>query len=183
MQHQLGITTIHVSHNLEEAFSVADRGGILRDGRFEQVGPLEELLRRPASEFAARFMRCENILTGTAAGTSGDFTVLSVVGAKFLAPGDLRQTVRFLIRPENVCLHRPGSPPPEPCANFAVKLVRHVDRGAYVRAHLSGAVGLVAHLSYSAFRELGVSEGDEVLAAVRPDAVHVLPESSEQLSS
>jgi ABC-type sugar transport system ATPase subunit len=183
VQHQLGITTIHVSHNLEEAFSVADRGGIFRDGRFQQVGSMGELLRRPASEFVARFMRCENILTGSATGTSGEFTVLSVAGAEFLAPGDPRQEVRFVIRPENVCLHRPGFPIPEPCARLELKLVRHVDRGAYVRAHLSGAVDLVAHLSHSAFRELGVSEDDEVLVAVRADAVHVLPESGEQLSS
>jgi len=175
LQHQLGITTIHVSHNLEEAFSVADRGGILREGRFQQVGSLEELLRRPASEFVARFMRCENILTGTTAGTSGEFTVLSAAGTEFLVSGDLHGTVRFVIRPENVLLVRPASPFPQPAARIELKLVRHVDRGAYVRAHLSGAVDLVAHLPYATFRELGASEDDEVLAVVRPNSVHVLP--------
>ena len=59
IQRKLGLTTIHVSHNLEEAFSVADRAGILHQGVMQQVGPMDELLNAPNSEFVARFMRCD----------------------------------------------------------------------------------------------------------------------------
>ena len=62
IQRRLGLTTIHVSHNLEEAFTVADRAAILNEGILQQVGPLDELLDNPNSKFVARFMRREKNL-------------------------------------------------------------------------------------------------------------------------
>lgn len=62
LQKDLHLTVMHVSHSLEEAFSVADRAAVLNYGRLEQTGSLGVLLRKPTSEFVARFMRCENIL-------------------------------------------------------------------------------------------------------------------------
>jgi len=62
IQRKLGLTTIHVSHNLEEAFSVADRAAILHQGLLQQSGTMDELLRKPNSDFVAHFMRCEKRL-------------------------------------------------------------------------------------------------------------------------
>ncbi|MHC4594469.1 MAG: ABC transporter ATP-binding protein [Planctomycetota bacterium] len=62
IQRRLGLTTIHVSHNLEEAFTVADRAAILNEGILQQTGPLDELLDKPNSKFVARFMRREKNL-------------------------------------------------------------------------------------------------------------------------
>lgn len=59
IQRKLGLTTIHVSHNLEEAFSVADRAAILHQGVLKQVGTMDELVLKPSSDFVARFMRCD----------------------------------------------------------------------------------------------------------------------------
>ncbi|MEA3226427.1 MAG: ABC transporter ATP-binding protein [Planctomycetota bacterium] len=63
IQRKLGLTTIHVSHNLEEAFSVADRAAILHQGVLQQVGPMDELLCEPSSEFVAHFMRSDKRLS------------------------------------------------------------------------------------------------------------------------
>ncbi|MHC4701047.1 MAG: ABC transporter ATP-binding protein [Planctomycetota bacterium] len=62
IQRKLGLTTVHVSHNLEEAFSVADRAAILHEGVLQQVGPMEELLCEPSSDFVSHFMRSEKRL-------------------------------------------------------------------------------------------------------------------------
>ena len=62
IQRKLGLTTIHVSHNLEEAFSVADRAAILHKGVLQQVGPMDELLCKPSSDFVSHFMRVEKRL-------------------------------------------------------------------------------------------------------------------------
>lgn len=59
IQHNLELTTIHVSHNLEEAFSVADRAAILHQDVLKQIGTMDELSLRPNSDFVARFMRCD----------------------------------------------------------------------------------------------------------------------------
>ena len=50
-----GATSVYITHDQSEAFSLADRVGVLRDGRIVQVGPPEELYLRPASPFVARF--------------------------------------------------------------------------------------------------------------------------------
>jgi len=62
IQRRLSLTTIHVSHNLEEAFTVADRAAILNVGVLQQVGRMDELVNKPGSEFVARFMRREKNL-------------------------------------------------------------------------------------------------------------------------
>jgi ABC-type Fe3+/spermidine/putrescine transport system ATPase subunit len=176
LQHKLRITTIHISHNLEEAFSVASRGGILFEGRFQQIGPLGDLLRWPATEFVARFMRCQNILTGQSLGPGPTGTTKVAVGqAKFLVPGTHAGQVRFAIRPENLCLTRTDAVRADQGgAVLAVELSRSVDLGAYVRVELVGAVAFVAHLSHPAFTELTRSGQTSFLAAVYPETVHVL---------
>ncbi len=61
LQSRLGITTIHVSHNLDEALSVADRLTIMEIGCVVQTGEPDEILHRPADEFVAEFTRCRNL--------------------------------------------------------------------------------------------------------------------------
>src|SRR5512147_1987619 len=62
IQKELGITTIYVTHDQEEAMAVSDRIAILNRGRLEQVGTPAEIYYRPASRFAAEFMGSSNII-------------------------------------------------------------------------------------------------------------------------
>ena len=66
IQREIGITTIFVTHDQEEALTMSDRIGILRDGRLVQEGPPEEIYDSPKSEFAATFLGDANILRGDA---------------------------------------------------------------------------------------------------------------------
>lgn len=176
LQRELRITTIHISHNLEEAFSVADRGGILFNGRFQQIGSLQDLLRRPANEFAARFMRCQNILTGRCLGPGCDGTTKVAVGdVEFLVSGRHEGQVQFIVRPENLRVMRADRVGTDQNGVvLAVEVARSIDLGAYVRLHLNGAVTLVAHLSHPAFTELKPSGQTSLVAVVPREAVHVL---------
>ncbi|WP_248518128.1 ABC transporter ATP-binding protein [Salinarchaeum laminariae] len=56
LQQRLGITTIYVTHDQEEAMSIADRIAVMNDGRIEQVGTPEDVYERPANEFVASFV-------------------------------------------------------------------------------------------------------------------------------
>ncbi len=69
IQHEAGITTIFVTHDQEEALTMADRIGILRDGCVIQEGPKEDIYDRPRSEFAATFLGDANVLRGEATET------------------------------------------------------------------------------------------------------------------
>jgi putative spermidine/putrescine transport system ATP-binding protein len=66
IQREVGITTIFVTHDQEEALTMSDRIGILRDGRLVQEGPPEDIYDNPKSEFAATFLGDANILRGDA---------------------------------------------------------------------------------------------------------------------
>jgi len=177
LQRRFDVTTLHVSHNLEEALSVADRAGILHQGKFQQTGTLDELLRRPQTEFVARFMRCENVFAGEAGPTNdaaGRSTV-RVGEVTFKASGRHEGQVKIMIRSEHLRLVCTGCAGSGEQTAQPVKLVGIEDRGAYVRAELDGPVRLIAHLSHTAFAELGLAIGAEVLAVVRPEHVYVLP--------
>ena len=177
IQRQLGLTTIHVSHNLEETFSVADRAAILYQGRLQQVGAMNELLRRPQNEFVARFMRCRNIFNGQvlAQEPKSPNTRVRVSGVDLLVPGRQQGRIKFIIRPENILLSN------KPISGYVdnklqVKLVRWRDFGNYIQAELKGQLDLIAHLSHAAFAELKARPQNELTAVLQAENIHVLPE-------
>jgi ABC-type Fe3+/spermidine/putrescine transport system ATPase subunit len=176
IQRQIGLTTIHVSHNLEEAFSVADRAAILYGGVLQQIGSLNDLLRKPNSEFVARFMRCENIFSATVAGQgrrSSD-TRVNVAGAELQIRGQHSGKLLCMIRPEDV-LARPDSYPAEAQNTLRTRLARSRDCGGYVRVDLDGPIHLVAHITHAAFAKLEHEHQSEVVAGLGPDSIYVLP--------
>ena len=64
IQREMGVATIFVTHDQEEAFEVADRIGVLHEGRLLEVGPPHELYARPRTEFVARFLGAANLIVG-----------------------------------------------------------------------------------------------------------------------
>jgi spermidine/putrescine transport system ATP-binding protein len=68
IQHDVGITFIHVTHDQEEAMTMADRIAIMNAGRIEQLGPPTELYERPQTAFVASFLGISNLLPGTVTG-------------------------------------------------------------------------------------------------------------------
>jgi ABC-type Fe3+/spermidine/putrescine transport system ATPase subunit len=182
-QRQLGLTTIHVSHNLEEAFSVADRAAILYQGVIQQVGSLDELLRRPNTEFVARFMRCENIYSGELISASANGCRARVKdGIEFHVPGQHQGKIKFVIRPEDVLvfprsshngLAIPGRDPK--CENeFDANLVRWRDCGGYIRLELDGPLSMIAHVTHAAFAGLKPDSNKGVNVALPLMSIHVL---------
>ncbi len=79
IQRQVRITFVFVTHDQEEALTMADRVAVMRGGRIEQVGTPSEVYERPATPFVAGFVGTSNLLTGEAAeqiiGTGGTFSV------------------------------------------------------------------------------------------------------------
>jgi ABC-type Fe3+/spermidine/putrescine transport system ATPase subunit len=67
LQHEVGITFVVVTHDQEEAMSMADRIAVLRDGQVEQIDAPVDLYEHPATMFVARFIGSNNLFSGTAA--------------------------------------------------------------------------------------------------------------------
>jgi len=161
VQRKLGLTVVHVSHNLEEAFSVADMAAIVNQGALQQIGSLDELLRKPDNEFVARFMRCENVFAD---------------GAALPASGPHSGKPKMMIRPEDVLVLPPSEHDSNNANEFRVHLVRWRNYGGYVRVELAGAVDLVAHLTHPAFARLDAKHYGDCIAVVRPEDIHVFGE-------
>ena len=102
IQREIGITTIFVTHDQEEALTISDRIGILRDGRLVQEGPPEEIYDSPNSEFAAIFLGDANILRGDRTDNGirlTDGTAVTVASMKGAAVGGKASCA---VRPERI---------------------------------------------------------------------------------
>ena len=101
LQQRLGTTTLFVTHDQEEALSMADRVGVMRAGRLEQVAEPAELYSRPATAFVAEFVGTMNRLP---AELGGGGTVVTVLGTTVPAQegGPSSGPVDALVRPENL---------------------------------------------------------------------------------
>src|SRR6266513_2162469 len=103
LQQRLGVTTVMVTHDQEEALSMADTVVVMDQGRIEQVGTPQQIYRYPASAFVADFVGKVNVLSAVAEG-AGRFRVGSLVlsgasGSEAVAAGT---PVKLYLRPEDV---------------------------------------------------------------------------------
>ncbi|MDJ0767469.1 MAG: ABC transporter ATP-binding protein [Ilumatobacter sp.] len=105
---EVGVTSIFVTHDQDEAFVLGDRVAVMGDGRILQVGTPDELYRRPTTPWVASFVGEANLLDGTPSGTiSGGSTAETAIGVVPLAGGrvaDSRTRLSVLVRPEQVRL-------------------------------------------------------------------------------
>jgi hypothetical protein len=103
VQRELGITTVLVTHDQEEAFALADRIGVMNLGRLLEVGRPDELYARPATRFVATFLGAANLVL---ANQSADGVRLGTTPvnarATELVEGDRVQEVVAVLRPEEV---------------------------------------------------------------------------------
>ncbi|CAA9328221.1 MAG: Putrescine transport ATP-binding protein PotG [uncultured Nocardioidaceae bacterium] len=107
LQHEVGITFVVVTHDQEEAMSLADRIAVMANGRVQQVAPPVELYQRPANLFVADFVGTSNIVTGHVV---DQMFVSKPLGPLPVAvpPGTAAGAAHLVVRPENVRIILPG---------------------------------------------------------------------------
>jgi len=101
---ELGVTTIFVTHDQEEAFELGDRIGVMNFGRLLEVGPPHELYLRPHSEFVATFLGTANLMVGESTGDGLRLGPLSFPLATRPRGSFEPQRVQLLFRPEDVAV-------------------------------------------------------------------------------
>src|SRR3954466_14780129 len=172
LQRRLGVTTIMVTHDQEEALAMADRIVVMNQGVIEQVGTPAEIYRAPASAFVADFVGTMSFLDATVAGPKRIRT-----GALDLVCNDDRgldagTAVKLGLRPEEIRVRdvKPSDP------NAVTVQVGSLEfLGAFCRARLTPEVEtagpLVADFSANLMRDLNVAEGQRLLIALPPEAL------------
>ena len=171
---ELKTTTIHVSHNFEETLAVADRIGVIRDGVIQQVGTPDDIFRRPANEFVARFVRADNILSGVASPSPEGTAVSLGNGDVVHSSRPLTGPVTAAVRPEDVEVR---IAPPEPSARNCYRgtISETLDRGATVKLWIESETSWVALVLRPQWQTDRLGRGVQVWVRVPPDAVHLFP--------
>jgi spermidine/putrescine ABC transporter ATP-binding subunit len=107
LQKELGITTVYVTHDQEEALTLSDRIAVFNQGRVFQVGPPKELYERPANRFVADFIGINNLIEGTVQSVDGALVVETALGRLRALP-DARfkagERCVLSVRPEDASL-------------------------------------------------------------------------------
>jgi iron(III) transport system ATP-binding protein len=176
LQRRLGVTTIMVTHDQEEALAMADRIVVMNAGQVEQVGGPTEVYRRPSTPFVARFVGQMNFLPAVAAGRSG----WARAGSAELrhqpgfeaAPGG---ALTLAIRPEEITVG-PAALHGDNRLTARITVVQFL--GAFTRLGLTvDGEALECDVAATAFAALGVGEGADLPIALAPDALRAFPAS------
>ncbi len=104
IQSNLGIMTIYVTHDQEEALAISDRVAVMHDGRIEQIGRPEDVYRRPRSRFVAEFVGENNVFSGTAVASETKGSRVAVDDHEFRISETTADHVTFCVRPEVLTL-------------------------------------------------------------------------------
>ena len=126
IQQEVGITFIYVTHDQDEAMTMSDRIAVMNRGRFEQLGPPQELYERPLTRFVAGFLGVSNLMSGHVEGSDGGYALARLDTATTLRlPRDGVKdgaAVQLGVRPEKIRLVDGAAPVPD--LNFLSGRVR-----------------------------------------------------------
>jgi len=164
VQLEVGITTLFVTHDQEEALAIADRVGVMNAGRIEQLGPPVEVYSRPATPFVASFVGLTNRLAGMVRGGAVDVRGTRLPLVQPEAPDG---PAVALVRPEAVTLTTDGQLASGPLVGIVIATAF---LGATSRVTVDlGDVTVLAQLPTSEASAL--TAGTRVRLALRPDPV------------
>ena len=110
IQKEVGLTFVHVTHDQEEAMTMADTIAVMNEGEIEQMGSPAELYDNPKTAFVANFLGQSNLIKGTITGNDGDKLVADVFGQKISLPKNrshaVDNSIYAGIRPEKFRISR-----------------------------------------------------------------------------
>jgi putative spermidine/putrescine transport system ATP-binding protein len=169
IQLELGITTLYVTHDQEEALSVSDHVAVMYGGRIEQMGSPAEMYSAPATPFVAEFIGTMNRLEGTIVdgGVRHGDTTLQIDAARGRTPGE---RVLVLVRPETVEVSANGASGRN---TFGGEVITQTFLGPVTRLKIVGTgVDLIADVPTQ--KALSLPVGTKVSAALPAEGVRLL---------
>ena len=174
IQHEVGITFVHVTHDQEEAMTMADSIAVMQDGVIEQLGTPSELYESPRTAFVAGFLGISNLLAGTADG-NGTVRLSDGTAVRVPAAGGRRGEVSIGIRPEKVRLG----------GDEENRLAGEVRESAYIGVSTQYVVetpagAVMLYVQNSDPGAGSAQPGDQVTLSWSPEATFVVQEKEER---
>ena len=172
LHNKLRITTIHVTHDFEEAIALGDRIAVLGDGCIKQIGAPDEIFRQPNSEFVARFAMVRNIFTGEVVSKENGSAALCTEEIEIVAVTDLRGKFHGSVRPEDILIS------PEPLHSSARNSLRGtitsiINKGSTLYLTVTVPPDFICLVTRRSFEDMGLAEGQQVYLTFKASAVHI----------
>jgi ABC-type sugar transport system ATPase subunit len=164
LHNRLKLTTIHVTHNFEEAIALGDRIAVIMAGQILQIGTPEEIFRKPKSEFVAKFLMTRNIFEGEVTAGSDGHSIFSVEGTKLYVTTTIEGKAHATIRPEDILISR------EPLHSTATNslqgtITRIVDRGSVIYIKVDVPPEFTCLILRRSLKEVGLREKEKAFIA------------------
>ena len=175
LQERLGITFVFVTHDQEEAMSMADRIVVMNAGRIEQVGLGDEIYERPATRFVADFIGDVNLIDCVIeeGGNVRSDLNIPISRSESASPG----SATAVIRPEHFKLQRPGDPAEPGLAQFQGTIADVASVGSHSLVHvLVGSSRILARRMGG--RETWKASGQEVVLVIDTAKIPFIPGKS-----
>lgn len=177
IQRQFGISTLFVTHDQEEAMSLADRIGVIRAGQLEQIAKPRTLYDRPNTRFVADFLGQSNVFSGAVTAVdSNALTFTTVAGdairVQFTQPPAFGDNVTAIVRPEKMYISEAASAE----LNSIQATVKHINYlGTSLEYHLERSDGsALIVFEQSSLRESPVEVGEAVTLTWKPEHTLIL---------
>jgi ABC-type Fe3+/spermidine/putrescine transport system ATPase subunit len=174
LQQKLGITTVYVTHDLQEAEEMADRIAVLEDGHLEQVGKPKEVFFYPKNERVSDFIGAPNILDCDYCRSLGRGVIeVGCGGLVIIVPHDGNLAKRIAVFPHDIHIFETN--PPGPAVNRFKGIVTSVEpTQEAVRIGLkAGAKNLIARMPHHIFEDMSLVAGKEVFVILKLRGIRV----------
>jgi len=178
---KFGTTIILSTHDMIQGQRLADRMGVIINGRIAQVGSIHDIFYRPQGKDIARFVGIDSILKGVVESNEGGHARVSVTNniLEVITPCKPGTKVEIFIRPEEVNLAvKDGELPKTSVRNqITGKIIKMVPFGPFVRTTIDIGSNLTALVTRRSADELSLTVGTHVIAGIKATAIHVIPDS------
>ncbi|MDR1991988.1 MAG: ABC transporter ATP-binding protein [Nitrososphaerota archaeon] len=180
---RLGITVIYVTHNLSEAYVMADRVALIGNGHVEQIGCSTEIFDKPASSYVAKFIG-NNSYAGKALGMNRGLLEIEIKGVHLYtasSPSLTGKNIVATLKPENITLSKL-----ETC-DLGVDLANSVEGVITEMTQMRSTVQVIINIGFSlharvqmsTVKALGLSIGDKVQVCFDPQMLNVFEDTDD----
>lgn len=168
---EIKTTTLHITHDFNEALVLADRMGIMCNGEIVQIGRPEEVFQKPQSQFVAEFVGMENIYSGDIR-EENDAKYVQIGPIHLRVASNLQGKVRIAIRSEDIIIAKDKlSSSAQNMMPACIDAI--IPRGPLFKVMLDAGIPLVAMVTRQAVDEMQLAVGQNVWAVFKTTAVHV----------
>ncbi len=175
---QTRVSTIIVTHDRNEALTLADRVAVLIGGEIRQLGTPSEVFSAPVDESVASFVGVENILPGNVVSSGEGIVSIAVSGIQVDGISSLEagEAVTVCLRPEDITLALPSLEPVTSSARNRLKgkVARIVAHGSQVRVTVDCGFDLVALITRRSCEEMGLVTGKDIVATFKASSLHLI---------